>query len=79
VLLGNVHSLSQWAVFRILRLLQQGLQQSLTNGGRDDMLAQPQDARSSDSQFAATSLSALTGPLTSIWVIILGEARRLLR
>src|SRR6266699_3271809 len=40
----------QWVGFRILRVLQQGLQQSLADGARDHVLAQSQDARSSDCQ-----------------------------
>src|ERR1700752_4284827 len=31
----------QWVALRILRVLQQGLQQSLMDGARDHMLAQP--------------------------------------
>src|SRR5260221_8642790 len=40
----------QWVGFWILRVLQQGLQQSLMDGARDHVLAEPQDARSSDCQ-----------------------------
>ena len=44
------HQSKQWVGFRILGVLQQGLQQSFTDGARDNVLAQPQDARSSDCQ-----------------------------
>ena len=44
------HQSKQWVGFRVLRVLQQGLQQSFTDGARDDVLADPQDARSSDRQ-----------------------------
>jgi hypothetical protein len=40
----------QWVGFRILRVLQQGLQQARIDGARDHVLAQPQDASSSDCQ-----------------------------
>jgi len=52
---------------RVLRVLQQGLQQSIVDGARDHVLAQPQNARSTDGQFSSISaLSALTEPFTSI-------------
>ena len=44
------HQSKQWVAFRVLGVLQQGLQQSFTDGARDDVLADPQDARSSDCQ-----------------------------
>jgi len=40
----------QWVGFRILRLLQQGLQEPLMDGPRHHVLAQPQDASSSNCQ-----------------------------
>jgi hypothetical protein len=44
------HQSKQWVGFRILGVLQQGLQQSFTDRARDYVLAQPQNARSSDCQ-----------------------------
>src|SRR5262249_51650606 len=41
----------QWVDFRILRVLQQGFQQSRMDGARNHVLAQPQDAGSSDCQW----------------------------
>src|SRR6266576_6589520 len=48
LMMARRHQSKQWVGFRILDVLQQGLQQSFTDGARDYVLTQPQDARSSD-------------------------------